>query len=90
MGCGILFPRDYMSEVDMCENLSLAAINDEGDYHSSDSEDDEDDEWVDLESGTKVQVCTLLDSVTIINTTRVHMLSLKKLGTKPVSFGRVT
>ncbi|KAI0227695.1 SPRY domain-containing protein 3 [Lamellibrachia satsuma] len=56
MGCGILFPRDYMSEVDMCENLSLAAINDEGDYHSSDSEDDEDDEWVDLESGTKVQV----------------------------------
>ena len=64
MGCGILFPPDYDSEVD--SDLSPDEvepphfIEDDDTYHSSDSEDD--DSWLggkEDESGTKVQVCIL-------------------------------
>ena len=58
MGCGILFPREYRAEADMCENLSLVATEDDRDYPSSESEEDDGDEWAEQEGGTKVQVFT--------------------------------
>ena len=56
MGCGILFPREYRAEADMCENLSLVATEDERDYPNSESEEEDGDEWAEQEGGTKVQV----------------------------------
>ena len=40
----------------MCENLSLVATEDERDYPSSESEEEDGDEWAEQEGGTKVQV----------------------------------
>ncbi|CAH1785723.1 unnamed protein product [Owenia fusiformis] len=66
MGCGILFPRDYNSEEDSdispdvspdAEDKIDELLNLESDYHSSDSEEEED--WWEkpnAETGTKVQV----------------------------------
>ncbi len=64
MGCGILFPREYNSEMDSdgSHNLSPDYCEDsvedylEQDYHSSESEDEEWWERPHAENGTKVQV----------------------------------
>ena len=65
MGCGILFPRDYNSEVDSegSHDLSPDFIDDGYDYlgdeeydHNSDSEDEEWWEKPYAENGTKVEV----------------------------------
>ncbi|XP_045174288.1 SPRY domain-containing protein 3-like [Mercenaria mercenaria] len=59
MGCGIMFPPDYDSEVDsdLSPDENESPDFQEEPYHSSDSEDDE--FWggnKDFESGTKVQI----------------------------------
>ena len=59
MGCGIMFPPDYDSEVDsdLSPDENECPDFQEEPYHSSDSEDEE--FWggnKDFETGTKVQV----------------------------------
>ena len=62
MGCGILFPRDYNSEIDSDGSHDLSPdygeedLELDPDYHSSDSEDEEWWERPYAENGTKVQV----------------------------------
>ena len=64
MGCGILFPRGYSSEMDSDGSPDMSPdMTEEGpeefmerDYHSSDSEDEEWWRRPYAEKGTKVQV----------------------------------
>ena len=65
MGCGILFPRGYSSEMDSDGSPDMSPdMTEEGpeefmerNYHSSDSEDEEWWQRPYAEKGTKVQVC---------------------------------
>ena len=66
MGCGIMFPPDYDSEVDSDlspdENESLDSVENNGLYNTDSDSEDEDFMYngrnQDLETGTKVQVST--------------------------------
>lgn len=66
MGCGIMFPPDYDSEVDSDlspdENEGTDSVEHNGLYTDSDSEDEEYmyGRNLDVETGTKVQVSSLM------------------------------
>ena len=64
MGCGILFPRDYNSDMDGdgCRDLSPDYYEDYLELEECHGSESEDDEWWErayAENGTKVQVAMI-------------------------------